>query len=139
MTIRRPSREDLVDIGYRYHIDPTEAELEDFFKLAAALLDGYDELDQYPDPVREVTPAVRIPGARPSPEDDPLNGIVRCCSVKAPGTGRGLLAGKTIGTKDTICVAGIPISCGSRLLYDYVPDIDALDARSRSMLWVFVG
>jgi len=125
MTIRRPSREDLVDIGYRYHIDPTEAELDVFFELAAALLEGYDELDQYPDPVREVTPAVRIPGARPDPEDDPLNGIVRRCSVKAPGGGRGLLAGKTIGTKDTICVAGVPISCGSRLLYDYVPEIDA--------------
>ncbi len=125
MTIRRPSKEDLVDISDRYHLNLTEAELEVFFDLAAAVIDGYDELDQYPDPLREVTAAVRIPGARPDPENDPLNGIVRTCSVKATGSGRGLLAGKAIGTKDTICIAGIPITCGSRLLYDYVPDIDA--------------
>ena len=125
MTLRRPSKEDLVDIGRRYHIHPTEAELDVFFELAAAIIAGYDELDQYPDPVREVIPAVRIPGARPEPEDDPLNGIVRRCSVKAVGGGRGLLAGKSIGIKDTVCIAGIPTTCGSRLLYDYVPDIDA--------------
>ena len=125
MTLRRPSKEDLVDIGYRHHLNLTEDELEVFFDLADALIDGYDELDQYPDPLRAVIPAVRIPGARPDPEDDPLNGIVRTCSVKATGGGRGPLAGKSIGTKDTICIAGIPITCASRLLYDYVPDIDA--------------
>ncbi len=125
MTLRRPSKEDLVDLGRRYHINPTEAELDVFFELAAAIIEGYDELDQYPDPVREVIPAVRIPGARPEPKDDPLNGIVRRCSVKAVGGGRGLLTGKSIGIKDTVCIAGIPITCASRLLYDYVPDIDA--------------
>ena len=65
MTLRRPSKEDLVDIGQRYHINPTEAELDVFFELAAAIIEGYDELDQYPDPVREVIPAVRIPGRFP--------------------------------------------------------------------------
>jgi amidase len=129
MTLRRPSREDIVDIGKRYHLNFTEAETDVFMTLASAVLDGYDELDQYPDPVREVIPAVRIPGARPKPEDDPLNGIVRNCSVKATGSGKGLLAGKKIGTKDTICISGIPISCASRLLYDYVPDIDATVVR----------
>ncbi len=131
MTLRRPSREDLIDIGYRYHLNLTEDETDVFMGLASALLDGYDELEQYPDPLREVLPAVRIPGPRPSPEDDPLNGVVRSCSVKATGSGsgRGALAGKKIGTKDTICIAGIPIGCASRLLYDYVPDIDATVVR----------
>ncbi len=129
MTLRRPSREDLVDISDRYHLNLTEAEVEVYMNLVPAVLEGYDELDQYPDPVRDVIPAVRIPGARPEPADDPLNGVVRNCSVKATGGGRGILAGKKIGTKDTICIAGIPISCASRLLYDYVPDIDATIVR----------
>ena len=34
-------------------------------------------------------------------------------------------AGKRIGIKDTVCIAGIPMSCASRLLYGFVPDIDA--------------
>lgn len=40
-------------------------------------MEGYDELDPFPDPVREVTPAVRIPSRRPEPEEDPLNGVVQ--------------------------------------------------------------
>ena len=129
MPLRRPSREDLIDLGQRYGLDLTEAELEDYMQLAPAVMGGYDELEQYPDPLREVTPAVRLPGARPEPEDDPLNGVVRTCSVRAVDVAGGALADKTIGIKDTVCIAGIPISCASRLLYDYVPDIDATVVR----------
>ncbi len=125
MTLRRPSAEDLVDISDRFGLRLTEAELEDFLDLTGAVLEGYDELDQYPDLLRMVTPAVRIPGPRPDPEADPLNGIVRYCDVKAASDVQGALSGKRIGVKDTICVAGIPMTCASRLLYDYVPDIDA--------------
>jgi amidase len=125
MTLRRPSRQDLVEIGQRQGLHLTDAELDDYMKLTAVVLEGYDELDQYPDPLRAVVPAVRIALARPQPEDDPLNGIVRRCSVKATEVTTGPLTGKQIGIKDTVCIAGIPISCASRLLYDYVPDIDA--------------
>lgn len=124
MTLRRPSRADLADISARHHLRLTEAEADDFFDIVKGVMDGYDELDQYPDPVREVTPAVRVPGARPTPEEDPLNGVVRYCSVQAVEPS-GPLAGKRIGIKDTVCVAGIPTTCASRLLYDYTPDIDA--------------
>jgi len=125
MTLRRPSSKDLIDISDRYHLNLTEEEQAVFYDLTRAVLEGYDELDQYPDPVRPVTPAVRIPGARPTPEEDPLNAIVRRCDVKATGAARGPLAGKRIGIKDTVCIAGMPTTCGSRLLYDFVPDIDA--------------
>ena len=40
MTIRRPSKEDLVDISDRYHLNLTEAELEVFFDLAAAVIEA---------------------------------------------------------------------------------------------------
>ncbi len=124
MSLRRPSKADLIEIGKRYHLNLTEEEVQDFHELAAAVLTGYDELDQYPDPLREVTPAIRIPRSRPAPEDNPLNGIVRNCSVRMQST-KGVLSGMRIGVKDTVCIAGIPMTCASRLLYDYVPDIDA--------------
>ncbi|MFQ5785798.1 MAG: amidase [Alphaproteobacteria bacterium] len=129
MTLRRPSRKDLIDISERYHLNLTEAEIDAYMDLVPAVLDGYDKLDQYPDPVRAVMPAARIPGPRPEPSADPLNGVVRTCSVKATPAGRGPLAGKKIGIKDTVCVAGIPMTCASRLLYDYVPDSDATIVR----------
>ena len=124
MTLRRPSRDDIRAISARSHIRLTDAELDVMEKMVAANLELYDELDQTPDPVRPVVPAIRIPGARPSRAEDPLNGIVRSCDVRAVDAS-GPLSGKSIGIKDTICVAGIPTSCGSRLLYDFIPDADA--------------
>jgi len=124
MPLRRPSKSDLSRISALRHLGLTEAELEDFHELACDTMGAYDELEQYPDPVREVLAAVRVPGGRPSPAEDPLNAVVRNCSVKLPGA-RGKLSGKRIGAKDTVCVAGIPMSCASRLLYDFTPDIDA--------------
>ncbi|WP_340117799.1 amidase [Pelagibius sp. 7325] len=126
MTLRRPAIDDILDISATYGLDLTEAEVAELKPLVDGVIAGYDLMDQYPDPLRAVTPAVRIPGARPEPEDDPLNGIVRNCSVKAyPEVKKGPLSGKSIGVKDTICVAGLPMTCASRLLYDYTSDIDA--------------
>ena len=36
-----------------------------------------------------------------------------------------MLAGKTVAVKDNICVAGVPMMNGSRVLEGYVPEIDA--------------
>lgn len=126
MTLRRPDAAEIAEIGADSGLDLTASEIATLEPIVAAVLDGYDLLDQYPDPLRAVTPAIRIPGARPEPADDPLNGIVRHCSVTAaPEVTNGPLSGVSVGVKDTICVAGIPMSCASRLLYDYTPDIDA--------------
>ncbi|MDA0229635.1 MAG: amidase [Proteobacteria bacterium] len=125
MTLRRPSKENLKDISERHHLQLTEAELESYYDVVCGVMESYDVLDQIPDPVRPLTEAIRQVGARPEPEDDPLNGVVRLCSVKAINSGGGALSGKTIGLKDTISVAGIPMTCASRLLYDYTPDGDA--------------
>lgn len=126
MTLRRPSLSDINSISERYNLSLTEAEANDIAPIVAGVIGGYDVLDQLPEPLREVTPAIRSCGARPEPENDPLNGIVRECSVLAvPEVTNGALSGKRIGLKDTISVAGIPMTCASRLLYGYTPIIDA--------------
>ena len=125
MTLRRPSRKDIVELSQRTCVNLTEPEVEIIHDLVNVNLNLYDELDQMPEPVRQVTPAVRIPGARPTPAEDPLNAIVRYVDVKPVGDLKGPLSGKRIGIKDTVCVAGIPTTCASKLLYDYVPDVDA--------------
>ena len=123
MPIRRPSIADLQKSSDARHLQLTEAELKDFHELVCENMDLYDELEQYPDRQRPVIAATRIPLGRPDPKDDPLNAIVQYCSVS---TGKkGALSGKKIGLKDTICVAGLPMTCASRLLYGFTPDIDA--------------
>lgn len=123
MSLRRPSIADLKQSSEARHLNLTEDELGDFHDLVRENLHLYDELEQYPDPIREVVVAERIPLGRPSAEQDPLNAVVRHCSVK--GDFKGKLSGRTVGVKDTICVAGIPMSCASRLLYGFTPEIDA--------------
>jgi amidase len=64
---------------------------------------------------------------RATPSEDPLNAIVNWCRVSA---GReGLLAGKRIGLKDNMALAGVPMTLGSRLLETYVPAEDCLVAQ----------
>ena len=46
----------------------------------------------------------------------------RCDIAGAPS---GKLHGKTIAIKDAICVAGVPMMIGSRILEGYIPDVDA--------------
>ena len=45
MTVRRPSKENLRDIGRRYHLDLTEAEVEDYFTVISGLMSVYDAVD----------------------------------------------------------------------------------------------
>lgn len=56
-------------------------------------------------------------------ESDPLNAVRRWCDVSGSSTGS--LAGLRIGTKESISLAGIPMTCGSRFLGDLVPTEDA--------------
>ena len=51
------------------------------------------------------------------------NVFIRKCKVK--GESHGLLSGKTIGLKDNIRLAGVPMTNGSRLAPGYVPVLDA--------------
>ena len=45
------------------------------------------------------------------------------CDIK--GANVGLLKGKTVGIKDAVCVAGVPMTNGSTTMEGYVPDVDA--------------
>ena len=84
MPLRRPSKADLAAISSKRHLQLTEVELEDLYELVCANLNLYDELEQYPDPVREVVPAVRVPGRRLTPAEDPLNAVARSLLRSAP-------------------------------------------------------
>jgi amidase len=62
-------------------------------------------------------------GYRPTAQEDPLNLFIRKCRVA--GASHGPLQGKTIGLKDHISVAGIPLSFGCHFMDGYIPDFDA--------------
>lgn len=129
MTVRRLSMEDIERISAVRGLDLSEVEKDDYLSLCNSVLGGYDALDALPEPSRPVIEAVRDPGYRPGRDEDPLNGVVRFCEVRAVAPSGDALAGLRIGVKDTVAVAGVPMSCASRLLYDYTPEIDATVVR----------
>lgn len=58
----------------------------------------------------------------PDPDGDPLGAYLTRCDV---GGGAGPLDGLTVTVKDNIAVAGVPMTCGSPLLSEFVPREDA--------------
>ena len=123
MALRLPTIEDLHQLAAANYFELSTDEAQDFLSLMPDLFESLDQLNQMPAPSLPLIYRERDPGSRPSPQDDPLNAIIRRCSVK--GAPAGKLAGKKVGLKDNICVLGIPMTCGSLVLDDYVADIDA--------------
>jgi len=123
MALRIPTAAELNELAAANHFQLSTDELTDFQALTPAMFAVLDGLDQMPAPSRPLKYTDRDPGSRPHPKDDPLNAIIRRCSVK--GARGGALAGKRIGIKDNISVAGIPMTCGSLVMEGYVPEHDA--------------
>src|SRR2546429_8796191 len=105
------------------HMSPEEAVL--YRKYPREQLSQFDAFVQarLEEPVPPMVSAVRKPGYRPRPEEDPLNAWMWKCRIE--GAGEGVLAGKTVSYKDHIAVAGMPMSFGSFALEGFIPDFDA--------------
>src|SRR5262249_14144873 len=106
----------------RDHLALTLEECEELRPFAAGFVGALDEVEDLLD---VVVPArfPRTPGRRPTPVEDPVNAFVRICDVA--GADAGPLAGRRIGIKDNIAVAGVPLTNGSRTL-SYTPTQDAV-------------
>jgi amidase len=123
MPIQPPSREELAELASVFELHLTEEEVDAFFALAEPTAAGYARLDQLDDEALPVEYPRADPGRRPGVEENPSNGWVWRCSI--PGAEEGPLAGRTVGIKDNVCVAGIPMLNGSPILEGYVPREDA--------------
>lgn len=88
---------------------------------AMSALDEVEEMAEYVPPLRHL---YRDPGRRPTAEEDPLNAVIQLCEVR--GSTEGPLAGKTLGVKDCIAVAGVPMTNGGRRQPTLVPTEDAV-------------
>jgi amidase len=125
--IPRPEREELEALARSWGFSVDEAEAGQLLAVAEAVFQTFDLLESQQAAVVEPVPAVRDPGAPPSPDQDPLNAIVRVCRVRAEDA-EGVLSGKRIAVKDAVAIAGIPLTCGSRVLQGYVPAEDSVVA-----------
>lgn len=121
--LRRMRFEEVKSTGKSFGLDIDSDDAVAFANLAHDLMLTLDELG-LGSPVAHVLECVRQDHGRISRDDDPFNAISRRCKVVARGDG--LLDGKRIAIKDTIAVAGIPLTAGSRVLQDFVPRRDSV-------------
>src|SRR5499427_5045935 len=123
--LRRPDVDEVADYGRALGFDLTATEarmIQARMMDTIAALEAFDELRveerglplRFPD---------RDPGARPSESEDPVGAFIRRCRVKGADTGP--LAGKTVGLKDHVALAGVPLTFSSHMMDGYVPDFDA--------------
>src|SRR6056297_1637029 len=103
--VRPPTRDEIREKAADHHIDLTDEEVEDFAAAIEETLEGYERLDEIPEPRPRIEYTDRDPGYMPGREEDPLNAFVTKCKVK--GADSGELAGETVGLKDNIALAGV--------------------------------
>ena len=125
MPMQRPEVDDVVDLGRELGFELTQTEARIFRSRMLEHIQAMEDflelrIEEHRPPLRHLH---RDPGARPTPAEDPLNAFIRRCHVA--GAGAGPLAGRTVGLKDHIAVAGVPLTLGSHFMDGYVPDFDA--------------
>lgn len=121
--VQPPTPAEIREKAAKHHIDLSEEEVADFAAAITGTLEAYERLDELPEPTPERTHTDRDAGYRPTAGEDPLNAFVRKCDV--PGADDGPLSGYEVGLKDNVAVAGIEMTCGSKLFDGYVPEQDA--------------
>ena len=123
MPVRMPTPQDLRDAGRRFGFDVNDEEVDGFSQYIREMLPAYRRLDELVAPTVPVKYPRRDFGARPATEDNRDNGWAWRCSI--PGAPNGPLAGKKVGLKDHVRVAGIPMLNSSSVMEGYVPTEDA--------------
>src|SRR5262249_13450864 len=122
MPIEPPNADHIQEIAADFGIALRPEDAQSFAGLLQGIAGSYGRLDELVEPKPEVT-YPRTAGYRPGPEENPYNAWAWKSTIK--GASKGVLAGKKIAAKDNVCVAGLPMQNGSRVMEGYVPEVDA--------------
>jgi amidase len=120
--VLRPSLAQIQAAGVAIGFDLSVEDAAAFGRMMESTFQAYDVVDSLSDNVPLID-YPRTPGYRPSGEENRFNAWARKAGIK--GRNGGPLAGKRIVLKDSICVAGVPLSAGAGFLDGYIPDVDA--------------
>lgn len=122
--LRPPSAAQIETYAARHFFHPTPEELAQLEAALTSSLRSIDRMEEIEVPPPELRHHYRDPGRPPRPEEDPYNAFIRFCEVR--GAPEGPLARKTVGVKDCIPVAGVPMTNGGRRTPAFVPTEDAV-------------
>ena len=128
--VRAIGRDELAEFAERSGFDLAPPEIDEYLIILDDMFDTLAAIEErLPEillPAENVA-SLRQGGESPARRDDPLNAVIRWCSVR--GETSGPLSGKRFGLKDNIAIGGFPMSAGSHVLDGYVPEQDATVVR----------
>jgi amidase len=122
--VPRIDQSELSELSRAWGFDPSAEEAGELLAIGEAVFATLDLLETHEPDLPAPVDAVRDPGRRPSTDEDPLNAIVRLCRVRGEAH-EGILSGARIAMKDSVAIAGVPMTCGSAILQGFVPRSDA--------------
>jgi amidase len=122
--LRPPAVTQIQEYAARHRMTLTDEQAAEFAPVIAGILQGFDEIDELPEPPVRLAFHDRDPGRAPLPGEDPYNAFIRFCTVR--GAEEGPLAGVRAAVKDCIAVAGVPMTNGSRMQPAMIPSEDAI-------------
>jgi amidase len=124
----RPDKDELIALADRigwFRLGNDEA--DEYAELADAVLDVLDLVDGAPLP-GYARPTPRDAGPRPytprTDADDPLNAIVGWTDIASGDSG--ILDGLRLAIKDSVSIAGVPMTLGSAAVQGYAPRVDSV-------------
>jgi amidase len=121
--IRRPTPDQVTGLAAAEHMSLTPDEARQYAAVLDRTFAAVDRLDELAVPTPALRHLHRDPGRTPTDAEDPFHAFIRRCHV--PGAAGGPLSGLTVGIKDNLAVAGIPVSNASRTL-SHTPTSDAV-------------
>src|SRR5262245_11450607 len=110
MSVKPPTAEEIRELALESHIELSARERDALVQTLGAQIPVLERVDAFgadPQPSVERYPK-RDAGAPMNRKEDPLNAVVRKCHIAGAPSGK--LQGKRVGLKDSVCVAGIPVS-----------------------------
>src|SRR5712691_5634080 len=121
--IEPPSPAEIEEAASSERLELAAGELAPLHRVVSTLVAAAARAESFPELKVEPRRARRDSGRRPPPDEDPFNAVIRTCRVE--GFESGPLTGMTVGLKDNIAVAGVPMTNGSRLA-PHTPTVDAV-------------
>lgn len=120
-----PTEDELEQVANNVPFKISSEELSSYRILVSGVIEEIERIQEIPEP--QFSPneysSGRRGGYRPDPKNNPHNIWIRKCNIGGKDTG--LMSGWNVGLKDNISLAGIKMTCGSRMMEGYIPDIDA--------------
>ncbi len=126
MTVFGPALGDLNETNEHFSLESSPDELAEYHEVIDGMLGAYRRLDEMEAPVA-APKYPRSGGRRPAGDENSLGAWA--WKAEIAGAPEGLLAGRTVVIKDSIAVAGFPMTNGSAALEGFVPGEDATVVR----------